>query len=162
LPRHEHAKTMLGDMVRIMAMERDMDVHALGSTTFRRQMLEKGLEPDECFYVQNHAKVWNKDDLDLDIDPPPDLVIEVEVTRRVIARLPIYAALGVPELWRQEGLKVVGLSLVEGKYEPIETSLAFPFLKPAELQRFLNRWPTIPQTAVLREFRDWVRQGLGE
>jgi Uma2 family endonuclease len=82
LPKRERAKVLLGRMVGIVAMERNIEVHALGSTTFRRQMLKKGLEPDECFYIQNHAKVWNKDDLDLEIDPPPDLVIEVELTNR--------------------------------------------------------------------------------
>jgi Uma2 family endonuclease len=160
LPGHERVKSLIGMMVAIIAMERQIDVDHLGSTTFRRRVLEKGLEPDECFYIQNHHKVWDKEDLDLETDPPPDLALEVEATRRIVARLPIYSALGVPEVWRHDGIRLHGLRLAAGKYEPIASSLAFPFLKLADLNLYLDRWPAIPQTALLREFREFVRQGM--
>jgi Uma2 family endonuclease len=120
--------------------------------------LKKGLEPDECYYVQHAADVEGKDELDLKKDPPPDLAIEIDITHRSIPRLPIYAALGVPEVWRFDGLKLTVLILGDdGKYRPATSSLAFPFLPMETFSSFLLRLASEPQIAVLREFRDWVK-----
>ena len=138
-----------------------MDFDSLGSTTFRRHLLDKGLEPDDCYYIQNYNKVWDKENLDLEVDPPPDLVVEVEVSVRMIRRLPIYAALGVPEVWRHNGLRLMGLGLVNGRYEAIDASRAFPFLKVDDLNRFLDRALLIRKNILLAEFCEWVRKGMG-
>jgi Uma2 family endonuclease len=161
-PGHERRKTILGSLIDIIALERDIQMCRLGSTTFRRKKLKKGLEPDECFYIANEARVRGKDRIDLRIDPPPDLVVEVDVTSRSIKREPVYAALGVPELWRHNGLDLTFRKLnPETKvYDLIGTSLAFPFLAPTDLNRFLNMLPSEPETRMLREFRDWIRQGV--
>lgn len=159
LPRHERVKKIVGVLVSIIAVERNIPMRHLGSTTFRRRKRRKGLEPDECFYVQSESRIREKDDLDLTIDPPPDLAVEVDVTNWSVDRLPIYAALGVPEIWRHDGQQLGCLLLSkDGKYEPAEMSLAFPFLRVAEINRFLAMWPATEETAVLRAFRDWVRQ----
>ena len=160
LPKHESIKQIIGAMVTQIAMERNIPMRQLGSTTYRRRKLRKGLEPDQCYYVQNEKKVRGRDDLDFEIDPVPDLAVEADVTSRSIDRLPIYAALGVREIWRHDGQRLHFLHLVRGKYTSAQTSLAFPFLKVAELNRFLNIWSEMEEIAFLRSFRDWVRDGL--
>ncbi len=160
LPKHERIKYLIGMMVDCVALERDIPTLGLGSATFRRKLLSKGLEPDQCYYIQNEEKVRFKDELDLDVDPPPDLVVEVDITSRSIKRMPIYAALGVPEIWRHDGFRLQLLQLAGGEYQPISTSVSFPFLHTGDINRFLDRRHSTPSTSLMREFRDWVRQGL--
>jgi Uma2 family endonuclease len=158
LPSHERWGNRIGRMIELLALDLDLTVDPLGSTTFKREDLAKGLEPDECYYVQHAADVRGKDELDLAIDPPPDLAIEIDITHRSIPRQPIYAALGVPELWRFDGLRLHVLRLSPaGQYEPAQASGVFPFLPMARFEQFLLRLRFEEQTAVLREFRDWVR-----
>src|SRR4051812_41168123 len=129
LPKHERWKTRIGRLIELMAVELQISMETLGSRTFRRKAKKVGLEPDECYYVQHAAKVRNKDRLNLKVDPPPDLVVELDITHRSIAREPIYAKLGVPELWRYDGKRLTVLELKpDGKYHERDTSLAFPFL----------------------------------
>jgi Uma2 family endonuclease len=133
----------------------------LGSTTFRRRELRKGLEPDECYYIQHEEQIRNREEIDLTRDPPPDLVIEIDITHRAIGREAIYAGLGVPEVWRYDGLRLIALRLgPDGKYLPIETSAAFPFLRVAELEPFLKMISAAGRTKTMRAFRDWVRTNL--
>lgn len=155
-PRHERWKTRIGRMIEIISLELDIPVDTLGSTTFKREDRKKGLEPDECYYVQNEPAIRGKDELDLAVDPPPDLAVEVDITSRSIPREPIYAALGVPELWRfDERLFVLRLH-ANGKYYPAERSEVFPFLPMKQFEAFLLRLKDEEQNRVLREFRDWV------
>jgi Uma2 family endonuclease len=91
------------------------------------------------------------------IDPPPDLAIEVDITRRSIPREPIYAALGVPELWRFEKQRLVVRILQGDSYVDSDASLSFPFLPMQEFQRFVLRLNDEPRTVVVREFGAWVR-----
>jgi len=157
LPRHEHWKKRIGRMIEIVSLELNISMVPLGSTTFAREDLQKGLEPDECYYVQ-HADIFGKDRLDLTIDPPPDLVVEVDVTSRSIKREPIYAALGVPELWRFADGRLHVLKLARnGRYRAVSQSRCFPFLPLPKSERFLLRLEHEDQTTVLREFRDWVK-----
>lgn len=158
LPKHEKWKKRIGGMIEIVAIERSIPMEPFGSTTFRRQEPGKGLEPDECYYIQNASVMRGKDELDLSVDPPPDLAIEIDITSRSIPRQPIYAALGVPELWRFTNRRLAVLLLgSEGKYSPAAASRAFPFLPMAEFESFLRRLETEEPTTVLREFRDWVK-----
>ena len=163
LPIHESWKHMLGWMIQIIALELDIPIRGLGSTTWRREEAGRGLEADECYYVQGEPHVRGRTDLDLTRDPPPDLAVEVEVTHRPnpINRQAVYAALGVPELWRYDGARLTALLLgAEGAYRPSPVSLAFPFLRPSDLERFLAMLPTTGETALMRAFRDWVRSDL--
>ena len=155
---HEKWKKLLGRLVEMMTLELQLPLASAGSTTFRRQERKAGLEPDECYYIQNAPAVLGKDRLELPADPPPDLAVEVDITRRSVPRQPIYAALGVPELWRFDGKRLEFLKLNRsGKYVRIERSLAFGFLTPGDLQPFLDRVRAEDENAVIRSFQQWVR-----
>lgn len=158
LPLHERWKSWIGRMIELLALERDIEIDTLGSTTFRRQDVIKGLEPDECYYIQHATEVRGKAELDLSIDPPPDLAIEIDITRRSVPRQPVYAALGVPELWRFHARELSVLELQKDRtYAPVPASTALPFLPMRQFERFLLRMENERQTKVLREFRDWVK-----
>lgn len=154
---HEKWKNRYGRLIEAMSEELDLDVEPGGSTTFRRKDLAKGLEPDECYYVQHAHAVRDKDTIDLKIDPPPDLVVEVDITRTSIPKQPIYAALGVPELWRFDGFQSTVLRLENRKYRTADASGVFPFLPMQQFQQFVIRLASERQSPVLREFRAWLR-----
>ncbi len=160
LPKHERRKYLIGVMIDILALERSIPMRRLGSTTFRKRALQKGLEPDQCYYVQNEKKIRGRDDLDFNVDPAPDLAVEADVTSWSIDRLPIYAALGVREIWQHDGRRLNCLHLMKGEYKSSQKSLAFPFLQVGEVNRFLEMWPKMEETALLLAFRDWVREKL--
>jgi Uma2 family endonuclease len=161
LPKHDKWKTRIGRMIEILAVELDIPMTPLGSTTFRREDEQAGLEPDECYYVRHAAAVHDKDHIDLAVDPPPDLAVEIDITRRSVPRQPIYAALGVPELWRFDGNHLAVLVLnTTGQYEERASSLAFPFIPMAEFRRFLDLTRTTDDTTAMRQFQQWVRTAL--
>lgn len=157
-PEHEWWKKTAGRLVELLALEWDVAVEGLGSTTFTREDLAKGLEPDECYYLRDVRALARKRNADLRIDPPPDLVIEIDVTHHAIDRERIYAAMGVRELWHFDG---VSLGMYErqadGRYAPIGASVAFPGLRPKDLLPFLTMAGQSGQDTALRAFRDWLR-----
>jgi Uma2 family endonuclease len=156
LPKHERLKKLLARMVEILSFEFNIPICGLGQTTWKRKDLLKGLEPDECYYIQHEAQMRGRDEVDLKNDPPPDLVIEVDITHHPIDRMQIYAALGVPEVWEFHRDHLQAFKLENGKYVPIESSIAFPFLRVRELERFLDmRWST-DETSAMHAFRDSV------
>ena len=104
-------------LVEVMAEEMGVDIERLGSTTFKRADLHKGFEPDSCFYIQNEERVRGKLEIDLLTDPPPDLVIEIDISHPSLNKLPIYVQVGVPEVWRYDGSQLQLLALNEGQYE---------------------------------------------
>jgi len=158
LPIHERVKKVLARMIETLSMELDIPIQSYGSATFRKANLQLGAEPDECYYIQNEPRVRGKMDLDLRRDPAPDLVVEVDITRRTIKKEPIYAALGVGEVWRYDGQKLQSLWLQKsGKYSVKKNSRAFSWLKMAEVERFLRLLPRRDENSVLRAWRDWVR-----
>jgi len=154
---HEFWKKRIGQLVELMCLERDIKIIPGGSTTFKREDKEKGLEPDECYYVQQADAIRFKDDLDLTVDPAPDLAVEIDITSRSIERQPIYAALGVPELWRFDGKRLNVLTLgTDGRYMPQDNSGVFPFLSIGGFNEFLMRFANEEHNIVVRAFRDWV------
>ena len=157
LPKDDRVKTFIGRMIEQLAIELRIPMSSYGSATWKRRDMVAGLEADECYYVRSEPLVRGKDNVDINVDPPPDLALEVDITRQVLARLPIYAALGVRELWHYRNDKLRFLVLKDGAYVPAETSLAFSMLKPADLDRFLGLRTTIEETTLLTQFRDWVR-----
>ena len=96
-PEHERVNRRLAQLVLALTEEMGVEAKDLGSTTFRREDLERGFEPDSCFYIENEGLIYGKDRPDLSVDPPPDLVIEIDITSPSISKLPIYAQMGVPE-----------------------------------------------------------------
>ncbi|MBY0527556.1 MAG: Uma2 family endonuclease [Gemmataceae bacterium] len=160
-PLHEIYKRLLGNLIVVMAMELKLPIKCCGAFTFTRVDLERGLEPDECFYVKNERVVRGRTDIDFSRDPVPDLAVEVEVSRNVLNRLSIYASFGVPELWRFDGETLRAFYLrPDGEYEPREQSPSFPFLPLAELVPFIQRGVSTDDVSILLEFRDWVREHI--
>ena len=157
-PLHEDVKKITARLIEAYGDERGLTVQGLGSTTFKRKDLKKGLEPDECYYVANAARVIGKKKLDLLRDPPPDLAIEVDISPPQVLRPPIYAALGVPEIWRFDGERLAVLLRTEGgDYQASETSLSFPELPMREVNRFLRVGLESGQSAAVRALRQWLR-----
>ena len=159
---HENPKEILTALVGVLAEELNIEIMRAGSTTLKRPDLAKGAEPDSSFYIQNERLVKGKSRIDLTTDPPPDLVIEIDVSSSSVDREGIYAAMGVPEIWRCDRGVVKFLQLEAGKYIMVERSLAFPLLSVTELTKFFSQSQTLGETTLLRSFRAWVRQVLAE
>jgi Uma2 family endonuclease len=157
-PEHERFKHLLGLLIGVLVEELGWDMAGFGSMTFKSSKQRRGLEPDECYWIQSESLVRGKDTIDVRSDPAPDLVFEVDVTHSSLDRLSIYAAMGVPEVWRFDGRQLVAHLLgPEGRYLDSGQSRAFPFLALAEIERFLGTRSAHSETELVRRFRDWVR-----
>jgi Uma2 family endonuclease len=161
LPEHESDKEIIGDLLKALLEELDIEFLTLGSTTFKNSEMLKGIEPDQCFYIQNETVVRGKKRLDLTVDPPPDLALEIDVTSRTHPE--IYAALGVPELWRRSGNQIQIYQLQEGTYLPVEESPSFPGWPLAtEILSYVKQCQVEGRNKAMRSFRKWVRERLAE
>lgn len=159
LPEHEKAKEMIGDMVKILLEARQIAFESLGSTTLKNERMTQAVEPDTCFYIQHQAAVIGKNRLDMSIDPPPDLAIEIDLTSRT--QLDNYRILGVPELWRyrQQALQIHILQ--GGQYVESDSSSAFPGIPIIELvNRAVRQSQVSGRTQAIQAFRSWVRKHL--
>ena len=134
---HERLNAYLVRLVDLLAEEFDLDFEPCGSTTMRREDLEKGFEPDSCFYFSNVAIIRQKKEINLAIDPPPDLVIEIDITSSSLNRLPIFAAVGVPEVWRYENGAIKIYQLQGGIYDETEQSMWLPQINATQLAEWL-------------------------
>jgi len=158
---HERFNQTLSTLVELLAAELGIDVDGVGSTTFRREESAKGFEADASFYVQNAASVAGKKRIDLRIDPPPDLAIEVDITSPSLDKLSIYAALSVPEVWRYDGNSVTIYVLVKGNYIEADTSKALPRLNAKLLSDLIEASTLMKRTEWVRHVRDCARQLIG-
>jgi Uma2 family endonuclease len=158
---HSNYSRLLELFTFVLAEEFNLTIRRFGDMTCDREDLQRGLEPDECFYLQNEPRIRGKEELDLAIDPPPDLAQEVELTRSFVNRLGICEALRIPEVWRFNGktLRAYHLSS-DGRYVENEYSLHFPFLKVQELVAFLHKRTEMDEIRLIRLFRDWVRKQI--
>ena len=154
---HEAASDILRLLVNIICEERELDERGLGSTTHKRADLLKGVEPDGCFYIQNVEAITGVEDLDLTVHPPADLVIEADISHPSIAHFPIYAALGVPEIWHFQNGEVRFFGLREGQYIRLTNSLALPGIPSDVVTRFVNEAGAMKRPQWLREVREWIR-----
>ncbi len=156
---HESLAHLLGRFVVTLTEELGLPIAEGGSTTFRRRRSRRGLEPDQSYWIASEPLVRGKQRIDLRVDPPPDLAIEVDVASSSVNRMTIYAALGVPEVWRltDQGLTFHVLA-GGGQYTVSSTSLAFSFLTAADLQGFLLLRGQQDENAIVRQFRTWVQQ----
>jgi Uma2 family endonuclease len=161
-PKHERFSIRITDLVGVLADEMDLEVEALGSTTFKRQELERGFEPDSCFYIENIERMRGKDRIDLTVDPPPDLVVEVDITSPSISKLPMFAEFGVPEVWRFDGEHLSMLRLRRGRYEGVETSEVFAGVSAAATEQLLAQGKSLGRTGWLRLARAWARERYGK
>jgi Uma2 family endonuclease len=156
--KHEIFNRTLATLVEIVAEEVQGDVLNAGSTTFKRADLSKGFEPDTCFYIQNAERIRGKDEIDLAIDPPPDLVIEIDITSPSLNKFSIFAALGIPEIWRYDGEAVTIFKLENGEYSAQEASGVLPGLTSQAISRFLADSQSMKRGAWVRSVREWARQ----
>jgi Uma2 family endonuclease len=154
---HENPKIQFDRFIFALVEELEIDIKSAGSTTLKRQIAKRGIEPDNCYYIQSEPIVRGRQTLDFETDPPPDLAIEIDITCSSVNKLAIYSALAVPELWRYNGRDLKFYQLVEGQYVEREFSIAFPTVSVSEISRFIEQSKTVGEIALLKSFRAWVR-----
>ncbi|MFW9260365.1 Uma2 family endonuclease [Nostoc sp. CALU 546] len=157
---HENPKSNFGNFIIALAEELGIELRSAGSTTLKRKILNRGIEPDTCYYIQNELAIRGKQTLDLENDPPPDLAIEIDITSSSVNKLGIYSALGVTELWRYDGQDLKFYQLIEGQYVECKFSIAFPIVSVSEISRFIEQSKSMGDIALLKSFRAWVREKL--
>ena len=156
--RHEKPNLRLALIVITLVEELGLRLVSARSTTFRREQAEQGLKPDDCFYVSHAATMVDVEDIDLSIHPPPDLVIEVDVTSSSVPKEPIYGPMGVPELWRHEdGEVTIRILQPDRIYQSADHSLAFPQVTAEDLGRLLVQTNHPDDIAAIRNYRAWAR-----
>lgn len=157
LPEHEKDKEIIGELVRILLDSLEIDFEPLGSTTFKSEQMTQAVEPDACFYTRNCDAVIGQDRIDLAVDPPPDLAIEIDITSRT--QLDNYRLLGVPELWRyrREGLTIHVLQA--GQYVESQMSPHFPRIPIVKLiNQFVRQCQNKGRSQTIRAFKSWIQE----
>ncbi|QFS51963.1 Uma2 family endonuclease [Nostoc sphaeroides] len=161
LPEHEYYKEIIGDIIKDTADVLELDYECYGSTTWKRELKKAGIESDNCFYFQNEALIRGKLKFDLNQDPPPDLALEIDVTSKSLDRFPIYARLGVPEIWSYDSGKIKIYQLQGEEYLERETSLVFPNLNIQEIPSLIKRYRMTGRRVFRQAIREWVRGQMG-
>lgn len=156
LDPHETFKKLLGRLIEAATEELGLEIRSLGSRTCDREDLAKGLEPDQCYYIQHEAEVRGVAQIDLAHYPPPDLAVEIDITSSSLNRLAIYSALGIPELWRFDGERLLFYTLQGGSYTVSLASLALPPLTATNIEQFLKLQPTVGENSLIKQFRQWL------
>src|SRR5438105_4971697 len=153
-PEHEEYAEFIDDLVLLFSETLDVKLEKRGKTTWKNRRLAKGVEPDACYYVANADRIIGKREIDLDSDPPPDIVVEIDITNESLSKFPIYAALGIPEIWRYDGKKNMHFYELAGDtYGEILESRFLTGLKPLILVEALEQSKTEGQTAARHAFR---------
>ena len=160
LPEHEDDKVIIADLVKVLLEELDIEFRSLGSTTFKSEAMKRGIEADDCFYIENEAAIRGKKRIDLNIDPPPDLALEIDITSRT--QFDNYQVLGVGELWRFNGSELEINVLELGRYIQVDESSHFPGFPLTEvIPQYLERSKNEGRNKIIKEFRGWVSSKLG-
>jgi len=154
---HEQLKHLLALLVEVLAYELGVDLLGAGSTTLKREDVARGFEPDASFYSQHAAAIRGKMTIDLAIDPPPDLVIEIDITHPSLDKLPIYAAIGVSEVWRYDGQQVFVHRLEGNRYRQAETSTVLPGVATGQIAQFLSTGQHMSRAAWFATIQTWAR-----
>jgi Uma2 family endonuclease len=157
---HENSNRFIESLIGAIADELNLNLKRFGSLTLKREKKLKGAEPDSCYYLQNEPLVRSKQEIDLDNDPPPDLVLEIDITSGSLDKRPIYAAIGVPELWRYDGnkLEVFVLQPLSQDYQRVNQSPTLPWMPLDVIPKFIRQSLVDGETSTLRTFRAWVRE----
>ncbi|MCI0489826.1 MAG: Uma2 family endonuclease [Blastocatellia bacterium] len=156
--KHERLNRRIATLVEVIAEEWEIELDNLGSNTFKREDLHRGFEPDTCFYIQNVNRIIDKEQIDLKSDPPPDLVIEIDISHSSLDKMPVYAAIGVPEIWRWEGNQMAIYILADGEYLSAERSAALPRVSAAVITGFIEESQHQKRPRWLKGVREWARQ----
>lgn len=160
LGKHEHSHRFIDRIIYVIIDELALEVKSLGSLTLKVDSLKKGVEPDSCFYIQNEFRVRNKQNIEIGVDPVPDLVLEIDVTSSSLDKLSIYGALEVPEIWRYNGYSLTALIWDSDNqaYQVSDYSRAFSWLKVNELSSFMQQCLRDGETKTLKDFRRWLQR----
>ncbi len=156
-PEHEKYVHFIESMVSAIRLRLRINILFFGSMTMRKRKKSKGNEPDACFYVQTAAAIGNRLDLDFAVDPPPDVIVEVDIHHDSTGNDPIYAALGVPEIWRYDGFEAAILHLKENGYVEAESSDALPMISSAILTDYLARMRQDGEFEAIIAFDEWLQ-----
>ncbi|PAX52748.1 Uma2 family endonuclease [Brunnivagina elsteri] len=157
---HENSNRLIEVFVGVMCEELGLEIKRTGSLTLTRDDLERGGEPDSSYYIQNESLVRDKESIDLEKDPPPDIVLEVEYSRSAINKVNLYAAMGIPEFWRFNG-NVLRIYTLSGKeYTEVQISPTFNPILVKEIPRFIQQAKKNGENTTTREFRTWVKQQI--
>lgn len=157
---HENSNRLIEAFVGVLCEELGLEIKRTGSLTLTRDDLERGGEPDSSYYIQNEALVRGKENIDLAVDPPPDLVLEVEYSRSKIDKLNLYASMGIPEFWRYNGNVLRIYKLQSGQYVESSQSLTFSPILVKEIPRFLTESRNLGEITCTHNFRNWVKPQL--
>ncbi|MBW4627019.1 MAG: Uma2 family endonuclease [Brasilonema octagenarum HA4186-MV1] len=160
LPEHERYGWTFGRLIIILCEELGLEILGLKSTTWRSKPKAAGKEADECFYIQNEAVMRGRIKIDLTVDPPPDLALEIDITHSAIDKMAVYAELKVPEVWRFANGQLTIHILTEVGYIESETSLAFGSFPVKEFVQFIQLDSQKGENARMKEFRSWVRSRI--
>lgn len=158
LPENEHYKEVISDIVKDLGDLLDLDYESLGSTTWKRESRLAGVEPDNCFYFQNEAAIRGKLQFDLNQDPPPDLVLEIDLTSKSLNRFPIHARLEVPEIWCYDSGELKIYQLQNGEYQEAQISLVFPNLAVQEIPTLIEKNRSLGRRAIRQVVTAWARE----
>ncbi len=156
-PEHENYARFIEKLVAIISLRLQINIRSFGSATMRKRKRRKGKEPDACFYVSSAGIIGNKMQLDFATDPPPDIAVEIDLRHDSLNKFPIYAALGVPEIWRYGGYEMAIYHLRQNKYDRHETSLALSMLTSRVMTEFMTRLSTEGEFQTLLAFDEWLQ-----
>lgn len=156
--KHENLKKILAMLFERLSEALDIEIFAAGSTTFQRKDLERGFEPDECYYIANAESMRGKESVDLAFDPPPDLTVEVDIKHSSLDRMSIFAAVGIPEVWRYDGESLVIYLLENGVYEGSKQSAVLPNAAVAELERLIRTGKNSTRREFLTQIEDYAKR----
>jgi Uma2 family endonuclease len=151
-------KSLIARMIEAMTLSMRIPIQTVGTMTITSGRSLRGLQPDEAYYVQSEPRVRGSSVFTPDVDPPPDLALEVDVTHQSGKKLKVYSALRIPEVWRHDGRQIQFMRLVKGSYKLTKRSVAFPWLQPADIQMFLDRRGGKNETELLLDFARYARK----
>ena len=151
---HEIAKRLIGRMIETFTLYRGIEIRSSSSTTFKRSELQRGFEADESYYVQHACELRGIGEIDLSIHPPPDLVLEVDMTNSSIPKKALFAAMKIPEVWRYDGASLWMGSLFQEDYQDLKQSLVLPGFPRELAAKLLDRQFEENETALIRSFLD--------
>jgi Uma2 family endonuclease len=157
-PEHEKYSSLIHDLVRLVSLRLRIKVLTFGSATMKKPRKEKGLEPDDCFYVQTADLIAGKQHIDFTTDPPPDVAVEIDIHHDSLSKFGIYAALGVSEIWRYDEESLIIYHLEAGQYVEMPSSRALPILSADVLSEFVGRIQREDQYEILLAFEEWLTE----
>ena len=159
---HENSNRLIEGFILLLCEELSLEVKTTGSLTLSRDDVEKGAEPDSSYYIHNELIVRSKENIDLNQDPPPDIVLEIDYSRPKIDKLSLYAAMGIPEFWRYDGTVLRIYTLSNNQYSEVEFSPTFAPIGVREIPRFIEESRQIGEMAAKGAFRSWVKEQISE